>query len=140
MFKEASKQSTNIETNYKLTSLRCLSDVLQYCASSSLDSDFDTYWSTFVEKYFEQDFTSLKEFEELKSQQQQQQQINSTTEEQQQAVVVADDDKPVEEIKKLKLSETKDIDEAEQELADNFKFTILATIGKCMPYTPEIQG
>ena len=130
MFKEAGKQNTSVETNYKLTSLRCLSDLLEYSASNSLDSDFDFYWTNFVDKYFEQDFINLKESEEeLKRK-------SVEAEEEKKK----EDDRPVEEIKKLKLSETEAMDDETKELFDNFKFTILSTLGKCLPFTAEIQG
>ena len=135
VFKEANKQSTNIETSYKITSLRCLSDILQYSASNSLDSDFDLFWSMFVEKYFIQELTDLKDAEEKKKQESE---IKESSE-------INDENKPIEEIKKLKLSESNksndsEIDEASQELNDNYKFTILATIGKSWPYSNEMQG
>jgi hypothetical protein len=134
IFKEASKQGTNVDPNYKLTSLRCLSDILEYSASNSLDSDFDLYWTTFVEKYFEQDFINLKESEEFKKK-------AESGEDEQKSDETKEEDRPIEEIKKLKLSETPEtIDEAAKELFDNFKFIILGTIGKCLPYTVEIQG
>jgi hypothetical protein len=133
VFKEASKKSANVDINYKITSMRCLSDLMQYSASNSLDSDFELYWTMFVEKYFEQDFLNLKNAEELK--------VEINAEAMQLENNITDNDRPIEEIKKLKLSETKSNDDEEnEELFNKLKLIILETIGKCWPYTMEMQG
>jgi hypothetical protein len=174
MFREAGKQSANIDLAYRQCSLRCLSDLVQFTSAKFKDVYFETYWSTVFLKYFDQDLAALH----TKDQQRLEQQIeqfksknrrkgdemvvdNAVVEDTE--MLQGDDDKAENvdseskmqvnggsgdddktnnesEAKKTVVDEKTD-EEKEQEAANaELKLILLETIGKCWPFSWEIQG
>ena len=165
IFKEANKQSSNVDDNYKICALRCLADAMQFSSNHFNDADFELYWTSFIEKYFEESIQKLNEIE-LKKQQQLQEQEQKNAEqggETKAAAIETDtsdtinpttsDTESSEQIKKLKLNddekekgkENKQIakdadDEANNSLHNNLRTVCLETFGKCWPHSNELQG
>ena len=138
IFKEANKQSANIELGYRVCSLRCLSDLVQFSSAHFKDAYFEQYWSTFFVVYFEDNLKeiSLKESQRFK---QQLESLNPKS--------IQDSENIVEESVSQQeadvvMKEPAPEDNAEEENAAlaSLKRVCLETIGKCWPYSTELQG
>ena len=135
VFKEVNKDSSNIDQSYKISSLRCLSDLLQFSSSHFKDSDFELYWSSFIERFFQKNFQILAEIEKAIEERRKNEHEGDDSEIRQAAL---------EQIKRIKLSDESqsngDDDEAEDKFESPLKITCLETFGKCWPYSDDIQG
>jgi hypothetical protein len=137
IFKEASKDNSNIDITYKTCALRCLADILEYSSSKFFDKDFESYWTLFIEKYFENDLEKFKELNDVEK--------SEMTVETSDALVDGGQKDSVEEIKKLKLSESKpvkpdDEDDNDSELFEKLRLICLETFGKSWPHNSDMQG
>ncbi len=139
VFKEASKQSSNIDSAYKTCALRCLADILEYSSSKFVDKDFESYWVLFIEKYFENDLEKLDTVCRSKEIETMEVEVNAT------AVQTDGQTEPAEDIKKLKLTEDKSVkkdddDDEESELSNTLRLICLETLGKSWPHNTDMQG
>lgn len=134
VFKEANKDSSNIDEAYRISSLRCLSDLLQFSSSNFKDSDFELYWSSFIERFFQKNFEILGEIEKA-IEERRKQELEDDSDNRQAAL---------EQIKRIKLTDESQSGANDDEDGDKFdsplKITCLETFGKCWPYSDDIQG
>lgn len=146
VFKEASKQSSNINLNYKIHTLRCLADILQFSSTNSIDNDFETYWSLFIESYFKQNIENLKQLEEEIRIKKFEKQEEINKEQQNEDEKMQDNNENANDgAKKVKLSnennvKNEDNDENSDDTFSNVRLICLESMGKCWPYTTEMQG
>lgn len=135
VFKEVNKESSNIDESYRISSLRCLSDLLQFSSSNFRDSDFELYWTSVIERFFQKNFEILAEIEKAVEERRKQDNEEDENNSKQAAL---------EQIKKIKLSDESQSgdngDEAEDKFDSPVKITCLETFGKCWPYSDDIQG
>lgn len=137
VFKEASKQSSNIYVTYKTCSLRCLADMVQFSSAHFKDSYFEQYWTNFVLKYFDREFGELL----IKEKQRVDQQFDLfkkkilKEEIQEQAM----DIEQKEDVKNEENMEEEETDKEAEELNATIKHIILESLGKCWPFGSDIQ-
>jgi proteasome component ECM29 len=149
MFKEASKQSSNVDINYRVASLRCLSDLIQFSSSHFKDAFFQQYWSLFMKKYFENDLEELMIKERQRREQLEEQLKKKMNIIDEDVELINIDDENVKDNNEQSNKKSKkndddkdddDDDDEEGQILDKLKLLSLETIGKCWPYTPEIQS
>ena len=131
VFKEVNKESSNIDEAYRISTLRCVSDLLQFSSNNFRDSDFELYWSTVLEKHFKKAFEHFEEIEKIAEQRK----LN--------AGESVDQERQLSEIKKIKLtdeSESEKEAENEDRIDSPARITCLETFGKCWPHSIDIQG
>ena len=106
-----------------------------------LDNYFEQYWETFVQKLFEEDWITIlkkekqryqQQFEnlKLKKQSESEMQVEKAVESQENLTVHEPESEP----------EKMETDKEEDEKNSILKLVCLETIGKCWPYSTEIQG
>lgn len=149
IFKEANKQSDNIELNYRVCSLRCLADLVQFGSTHAKDSYFEQYF-LIVKKYFEAEFEEVVKKEKVYHDQLVEQFKNKNRKEtgELEAKREKKDDAEMMEVQPVEKQEKDDKakvekdenDEEEEKKNEAIKLIILETIGKCWPYSTEIQG
>ena len=130
VFREANKQSSNIELVYRLCALRCLSDAVQFSSSHFKDNYFEQFWSNFVNKNFEENMEALKKKETNRFQ-----------------ILIDQFEGKNEKTKEEKVDDKKEenvINEVEDDLEEvakksEIKNVCLEIIGKCWPYSSESQ-
>lgn len=132
VFKEASKSTS--DSVYKTSSLRCLTDLIQFSTSQLKDSFFEDYWTSFVLKFFDKDLDTLRtketrQTEILKAK------LEGREEPVQEAQASQGNDTD-----KQKTEENQDVEMEEKEAEESTKLIILETIGKCWSYSSELQG
>ena len=136
IYKEANKQSVNIELGYRVCALRCLSDLVQFSSAHFKDTYFEQYWSTFFAVYFEDNLKeiSLKESQRFK---QQLESLNPKSIQDSENIV----EESVQQEADVVMKESTPEDNAEESVAAaSLKRVCLETIGKCWPYSTELQG
>jgi hypothetical protein len=160
MFKEAGKQSSNIDITYRQCSLRCLADLIQFTSSQFKDSFFELYWSSVFVMYFEQDLASLVRKDQLRFEQQieafkrknkrkandmetetVEDQTKNEQSEEMQVEAEKVEEKTQQKEEEVKKADEKTDEEKEKEATNSaLKLILMETIGKCWPFSWEIQG
>lgn len=128
VFKEANKQSS--DAAYRTSSLRCLTDLVHFSTSEFKDSFFEDYWSQFVLKYFESDVAALWARETRHAET-----LRARFEDEKEN---GDEKKKDERVEASK--EDGDEDKEAGLVNSSMKLIVLETLGKCWPYSTEIQG
>ncbi|CAF0720691.1 unnamed protein product [Brachionus calyciflorus] len=142
VLKEANKQSGNIDNNYRICSLRCLGDLVQFSSTHFKDNYFENYWANFVLKYFKDDLDELEKKEKLRCDQQRESFKKKV-------LGIEDMQTEIENIEKMQTTEsTKNEEKNDEEMLEDkeleetnssLKLVILESIGKCWPYGTDIQ-
>lgn len=135
VFKEANKQSGNIDLNYRTCSLNCLGDLVQFSSTHFKENYFENYWQEFVLKYFQSDIDALIK-KELQRVEQQKELFKIK--------VLGVEVMQSETNEKIELTETNKDEEMEEDkeletINSSLKLVILESIGKCWPYCSDIQ-
>lgn len=136
VFKEASKDT---DTIYKVASLRCLSDLLEFSSSQFRDDDFDQFWTLFIQKHFKIDFEM---FNEIESKLIEGKYLMENCNENEKTNIMCE---LIDKVKEIKLKNDKSTKENENSLdiqndqMDIIKITCLETLGKAWPYTTDMQ-
>ncbi|RNA28279.1 proteasome-associated ECM29 -like protein, partial [Brachionus plicatilis] len=134
VFKEANKQGSSIDLNYRLSALRCLGDLVQFSSTHFKDVHFENYWNNFILRYFNEDLEQLIVKEKKRVELQKElfkKKILSISEESEAMVGDKNDER-----------KNKDENEEDKESAAanmNRKLVLLESVGKCWPYGTEIQ-
>lgn len=134
VFKEANKQSGNIDSNYRSCSLSCLGDLVQFSSTHFKNNYFEMYWQDFVVKYFQDDIDLLTK-KECQRVEQQRESFKKK--------FLGIDEMQTESNPNEKI-ETKNEEEMEEDkeleiINSNLKLVIIESIGKCWPYCSDIQ-
>lgn len=144
MFKEANKQSSNIDITYKTHSLRCLADLVQFSSTHFKETYFESFWQSFVKKYFDAELEVFTKKEKLRQSQQfhQFKEMNNIADEKESPGETATEDVEME--TETKESKESNEDKEEKKEAENeemvIKLILLETIGRCWPFSTESQG
>ncbi len=156
VFKEASKQGDNIELSYRIYSVMCLSDLLQFSSAHFKEAYFEQYWSMFVLKIFQTELESLSQKEMLRREQQLEffkSRLKNDQEMDHESVKTNKDDK--EDIDKMSVDESaanseksnvekanaeEKMDDDQKEVNLNLKIIVLVSLGKSWSFSSDIQG
>ncbi len=149
VFKEVGKQSSSIDLNYKLCSLRCLADLVQFSSTQSNETYFEKFWSSILELYFSNELENLilKENKRHENLIEQIRNKNNVTDVEMKET--KNDSSEIQEnneaaTKKKSKKETevenREEEEEEQKKGEAIKLVILESIGKCWSYNSDIQG
>jgi len=150
VFKEVNKQSSSIDTTYKIFSLRCLADLVQFGSTQSKEVYFEQFWSTILENYFSIELENLT-LKENKRQENLIQQIKNKHKVGDVEMKETQEDNVVEMVennevtaKKRAIKENeannREEDEEEEQKNEAIKLVILENIGKCWSYNSDMQG
>jgi len=148
VFKEANKSGSNIDISYKLGSLRCLADLVEFSSCHFKDNLFEDYWQGFIKTNFSEDFESLvnkeKKYMEKRKMQLNQMEIVETdepkVEENDQEMKDMDQTKEEQNANKTTITNEEERNEEEDTNNFNIRLNLLSTIGKCWSYSSDIQG
>jgi hypothetical protein len=150
VFKEANKQGSNIDLSYRIYSIMCLSDLLQFCSSQFKEAYFEQYWPMFVLKIFQNDLDTLNQKENQRQEQQIEYFKNKLINKNNEVDMLEQPSTEEKEIKeenddKMSIeSETKpvkmDQDEEKEEVNINLRVIVLHSLGKSWSFCSETQG
>ena len=134
LFKEASKQSSNIELTYKLSAVACLSDALTFASAHFKDAYFEQYWSEFVIRMLDGELATVRQREQTRQ---------SLQLELFKSRFQIDAQVPAESAgQNQKEEENKDDGEKEEAVVYNvnLKLIVLISLGKAWSFGSDIQG
>lgn len=134
VFKEANKQSSNIDLNYRQSAIRCLGDMVQFSSTHFRDVYFENYWNNFILKFFDDNLQQLIEKDKKRIELQKylfKKKYLSITEENEVLVEEKIDEKK---------NEDQSEEDKESEISNmSLKLALLESVGRCWPYGADIQ-
>ncbi len=153
VFKEANKQ---VDLSYRIYSIMCLSDLLQYCSAQFKETYFEQYWSMFVLKIFQSELDKLKQKENQRQEQQMEyfkyklnkkdeiDMVEKTSAEEKEILEENDDKMSIESESKTEnkpnIEEKMDQEEEKEEVNINLRVIVLVSLGKSWSFCSEMQG
>lgn len=156
VFKEANKQGSNIDLSYRIYSVMCLSDLLQFCSAQFKETYFEQYWSMFVLKIFQSELDALNQRENQRQEQQieyfknklnkndeinmEEQQLNDKKEPSEENDDKMSIESETKTANKANSEEKMDQDEEKEEVNINYRVIVLVSLGKSWSFCSDMQG
>lgn len=137
VFREASKKASSGDSAYKTSSLRCLTDLVHFSSSQLREAIFEDYWTSFVLNSFEKELDALRSKESRVRET-----LKAKLEGRDETVQQPKSETAGEEAKtdSKKPDDAEMEEEGENEIHESSRIIILETMGKCWPYSSELQG